>query len=363
MSKNSCHLKFNTAYMEKDKIWFLPYNSRELFEMDVVSGEMTFLTSVDVPNYAAASFKGIMKHGDHIILAPYFGSCFLFYNFVKKTLKAVELEKDVKYEFSYGYSDGKYVYFTGTQPMIARIDPLTCEVQFFDVTPKKIENSMETVNGMWSRGKAVLRDGEIILPTFIDSKILYWNVCAEKGRFQKINGIDLPLSDLIVTDQESYALPRMGNVIYILEHDQSYKMYFEEANVELNGYFHLLYSMDQIFVLNYLSGDIYRLDREQALLKKEKGVLADSDFDNADSTMQIRWAGTEEDRLYLSVMGNSNLICWNFMENKRSEICMQLLNRDKYMEQVLQTQGYIYENPGCAELKDILKLVGETKHG
>ncbi len=349
-------LKINMACLEQGKLWFVPYNTRSLYALDLASGGLMYYTSITVPRYASDLFKAMIKIGDCIILAPYAGNCFYFYHLQGKNFKIVELNKNRTYDFSYGYQYQNCAYFTGTQPVIAKVNPETYSIELFDIVLND-----KASNGIWSRGKAWIHNGKLILPNAISSNIYYWDICTKEGEFKKIDLIDRPLSDLVITDAGVYGLPRSGKLVYVPKRRCGTTAGFETGQVELDGYFHLFCAKNDTIIINYLNGDIYVLDVEKTVFRKVEGILPDAHFDG--KVMRIRWVELENSVLYLNTMDSDNLVSWDLKTNLCSEISIRLLNSDQYIRQTVNVEGIVYENKLCADLNTFLQVVRSGANG
>ena len=109
--------KFKHAYMEGNKIWFVPYRIPALFEYDLISEKVAFIELLPIKEDSGRMFHLMEKKGDILILAPYEGDVFCLIDINNHTSLRLHMDSDGWGMFMSAYHIEGAIYFISRNPL------------------------------------------------------------------------------------------------------------------------------------------------------------------------------------------------------------------------------------------------------
>lgn len=334
--------KFRIGCMEDGKIWFVPYAVGAVFELNIKSESVNFLSMLPVKKYASFTEGAMLKHGGKIYFAPCMGEDFLIYDISKNQFTKLQCKKGGTYKFQSGFYQNQNIYFIGQeQALIARCDLEKERICYIDAFQKEPACKINSENVYWSKGGACINDMHLLVPNVVNPCILDYNIQENNyvlRNFDINNGF---FCSIAYANHAYWLFPKKENMILhwdiannIVRHIKTKKRFTATT------FMHPYVWNENIIIIDHQFLDVYFLDTEEELIRNLP-VKEKLQIESAATGLTVRWSYIWDSKIYLNIMQRDPLIEYNLETGAVREIDMNMPkeSRTRYLDEFQKMRG------------------------
>ncbi len=338
--------KFKYAYMEGNKIWFVPYRIPALFEFDLISEKVTLIELLPIKEDSGRMFHLMEKKGDILILAPYEGDVFCLIDINNHTSLRLHMDSDGWGMFMSAYHIEGAIYFISRNPFLAKLDCKNETIKLFcNYQGEEIYRNQDKKE-FWSSGSGCKIGHDLMIPNLQNSKIIRWNTDTEQYAAFDLGMGQAAVRDMVYADSRYWALPRNGAVVYTWEETgHPITEVKNECGAKYNWHCRFCSDGENVLIIDTWHGRVYKVDRERMCIDEVLYGSALPDFcdRNGDKTTRVRWAQCCDGKLYLNLLDVDQLLEYDVESERLRLLELELENKSEYFQMLQREYGFITE--------------------
>lgn len=352
--------KFRIGCMEGGKIWFVPYTAGAVFELDIKSESVNFLSMLPVKKYVNLTEGTMLKHENKIYLAPCMGEEFLIYDIRENQFTKIQCERGGTYKFHSGFYRNKNIYFIGQeQALIARYDLEKERVYYIDEFQKEPACKRDSGSINWSKGGACINGVNVLIPNVINSCVLSYNVQENSYNVRDFEIHSKSICAITYANHACWLFPESGNTILRWDLKNDTVRHIRVGNgFALTAFMHSYIWNGNIILIDHQFLDVYFWDTERETMKylpvKEKLKI-----EPLAKGLTVRWSYIWDSKIYLNIIQKDFLVEYDLASDMVKEISMNLSkeSQTRYIEEFQKMKGR--EVPDTIPYISVISLLEE----